>query len=752
MKKFLSMLILVNVVYAFKMPTVIKMRNGLKFDPLKGEPKLALKADWDYGYYIVQFKTPIKEEYKNAIKQLGGVIEDYVYYSGFIVRMSPEKISELKKMDFVRWVGIYHPEYKIMPDIGKPKNADWRKWWNPDGKLKLSIIGFKDCDVSKLVSSLSQLGCEILEVEDELDFMKIVVVKADETLIGEIAKIPEVWWIEEKRPIFLHNIFATWIVQSNQYNVHSIWQHGITGENVVINVIDTGADTSLCFLNNGKVTNYISLVSGGTCDCPYNAWTGDGHGSHTSTSAAGNANEDPDSSVYAKYNGVAYNAKLVIMDAQSESQCGIGAGLYIPSNLYSYLQMAYSFYNARVFSNSWGSSTNSYTSFAHQVDEFMHDYNEAIVLFSAGNDGPGSGTITAPATAKNIVSVGATRNYAQQENLAYFSSQGPTYDGRLKPEVVAPGYSVTSGKSDGNCSGYNCGTASMAGTSMSCPIVAGASALVIQYYKDIKNHTPSGALIKATLVASGKDITGNYATAPIPNNAEGWGRVLLDSVLEFEDDPETLVFWDNITFTGSGSSVEYQVNLSSVSRLRIVLAWSDYPGSYLVNDLNLMVISPSGDTFWGNYFSGGHSISGGSPDTLNPLEAVYLNSPEDGLWKIIIKGYNIPYPPQKAALLLSAYGNVVNVEEKFSRNVFVGKSIKVLMKRNGFKLVFVNPKDGFVEVKLYDISGRIIKSLQWKNLSAGYKELNFDNLKTGVYFVEIKTARGVLRGKAVVLR
>ena len=88
----------------------------------------------------------------------------------------------------------------------------------------------------------------------------------------------------------------------------------------------------------------------------------------------------------------------------------------------------------------------------------MWNNPEHIILFAAGNSGSGFYTVGTPANAKNIIGVGAASGAS---NLAGFSSRGPTPDGRIKPDLVAPGAGIVSAQS-----GSSCSTVTMSGTSM----------------------------------------------------------------------------------------------------------------------------------------------------------------------------------------------------------------------------------------------------------------------------------------------
>ena len=203
---------------------------------------------------------------------------------------------------------------------------------------------------------------------------------------------------------------------------------------------------------------------------------------------------------------------------------------------------------ARIHSNSWGANVNAYTIPTADTDEFMAQNDDMLILFAAGNSGTdGPGSVGAPATCKNCVTVGASENSnsgggRQDGNVAVFSSQGPGPGGSIKPDVVAPGFLITSANSNDPA---ECGRTEMAGTSMATPITSGNAALLRQYLLEgwypsgtkggSNPKVPSGALMKAMLINSAVTLGGTYqqnqqlgpgtapgnvqATPPDPNRA-----------------------------------------------------------------------------------------------------------------------------------------------------------------------------------------------------------------------------------------
>ncbi len=304
----------------------------------------------------------------------------------------------------------------------------------------------------------------------------------------------------------------------------------------------------------------------------------------------------------------------------------------------------------------------------------MWEHKDFLAFFANGNAGPGDGSVAFPATAKNVVSVGATENGTSAENMAVFSSHGPTADGRLKPTVTAPGVNISSADSDGIKDSNNCGTIAYSGTSMATPAVAGAAALVRQYYENgywpsgtanaADGFAPSAALVKATLINSAQNMTGAWAVAPIPSTGQGWGRINLSNTLRFVGDTKALDIADVSTGLETGASWSQTYFSSGDQAVKVTLVWTDYPGSMgadkdLVNDLDLAVTKPDGvTTYLGNVFANGASVTGSSADRLNVEEQVLIPAAQQGLYTVTVTAYNVPYGPQPFAVVISGAGGI----------------------------------------------------------------------------------------------
>lgn len=243
-------------------------------------------------------------------------------------------------------------------------------------------------------------------------------------LAAHLAEMSEVILVELETPVRLQNKAATWILQSGStdYKPFSDSKTPLQGEGEVITIIDTGLDTSSCYFSdvtrstvqnpitqpNNKVVQYISYSQSYVAPQYRADFENDGHGGH-GTHVAGSAagHDERGQATLSGYDGMAKQAKLAIYDfGYSDAKL---APIPVVDDLFS---SAYDKAGARVFSNSWGASGSyDYTTKCSDVDEWAYEHKDALVIFAAGNDGdeiayPTGGSIVAPGSAKNVLTVG----------------------------------------------------------------------------------------------------------------------------------------------------------------------------------------------------------------------------------------------------------------------------------------------------------------------------------------------------------
>jgi hypothetical protein len=140
------------------------------------------------GYYILQFKGPVLQQWKNKLVAAGVVIFDYIPQFAFLVKMGQQALTSVKAMDSVRWVGIYQPGYRIAPDL----MSELEEEENQSIDLLVSI--FKGEDISILRSRLESMGGENIEVAPGEEKIKLVI---SSNRIDAIACLSGVRYIEK---------------------------------------------------------------------------------------------------------------------------------------------------------------------------------------------------------------------------------------------------------------------------------------------------------------------------------------------------------------------------------------------------------------------------------------------------------------------------------------------------------------------------------------------------------------------------
>ncbi len=757
--------------------------GGYRWDPPSGSPQIPeeLKKS-SSSVYIILLKAPIYDFYKTEIENRGGKILHYVPQNAFAVRINEfSSLENIKNLEFVEGIFLYQPAFKISPNIGKKIKVKDKKYDNIYKNI-FFVHFFEDVEIEKARNSLINYGASIIEEIKSLKHPVFVVRYSGE--IKNLAFDDDIFWIEEKRPFFKMNDRTYWVIQNNVQNTSPVWDKGIHGENQIINIMDTGVDTASCFFGSDKIVWKESYSGFYTDACD------PGHGTHVAGTAAGY----DQSNTLNQFKGMAYNAKLTVQyTGDNQLTCWLGA-LQIPDNLYTAFSNAYN-HGARIFSNSWGGAdTTVYTTFDEHVDNFMHDFQDAICIFAAGNSGGSIDQMTGqvldsvhyrtvgpPGAAKNVLTVGATPPPPKHDISAFYSSKGPTFDNRIKPDVMAPGGDCGSSafNTDPNLyirSAHNdtisnptCDTIAypFMGTSMATPAVSGAVALVRQYFTEgwypqgVKNPAdafiPSGALLKAMIIASAEQMNGtdpdqidSREVHPIPDSSQGWGRVKLENALYFQGDQDKLYVDDNSQLS-TGVSKFYTLNASG-GKLKIVLVWTDYPatagsGSALINNLNLIVQGPGG-TYYGNRFSNGESQTGGTKDNKNPVEVFYLSNAPAGTYTVKVEGENVPQGPQKFAIVITGRFSGVDVEEKIPGSEKALKNYYLLPPifspaSNSYIIRFGIPEKEKIKLSIFDISGREVFIIKEGIMEKGFYKIHFssDKIKKGTYFIYLETKK-----------
>lgn len=280
---------------------------------------------------------------------------------------------------------------------------------------------------------------------------------------------------------------------------------GVTGKRVAVAVVDTGIDGSHVDFQ-GKIVAWKD-TSGDNTTSPNDS---NGHGSHVAGIVAGSGRGD------ARYTGVAPDAKLVgvkVFPSTSPfaNSSAIIEGIeWIVKNKDAYNIVAANLSLGSIIPCSDGKSANS-----KAVDNAASRKGVTMVI-AAGNAGPGPCTVSSPGDARLAVTVGnnidpGTASASKRGwGLAISSSRGPTADGRVKPDVIAPGTAIMA-VATGTGTGYT----AKSGTSMASPFVAGVVALMKEAGPGLKPDKVKRILME----------TATPWGPARPNQEYGWGML-----------------------------------------------------------------------------------------------------------------------------------------------------------------------------------------------------------------------------------
>lgn len=621
------------------------------------DQEVANQTEW-----IIQFKDHVTESLKADLVAKGFVIYSYIPEDALIVRATSRQMMVLASQKNVQTILAFEAFMKLSPTLGQVSSV------TSENRQTFLVSIFNESERAFIESNIRKQSKNILV---QRSVGKNFVITAERKFLMAIAAMPGVENIQAVAEIQpLHAKLGVEILpwsagdysDINGYetgtkvmNFESAWSLGLTGQNQIAAMADTGLDSGDAraihqdFAGSVK-SGYAVGMFGKTWADPM------GHGTHVAGSVLGRGTASG-----GLLKGAAYSAQIVAQGMWSP----ILNNLSVPSNLAGMFTQAYTD-GARVHTNSWGAAGNfgAYEKMASTVDQVMFDKDDLLILFAAGNSGVDmnrdgridANSVGTPGTAKNALTVGASENLLSTggiqkkvgelkpapENwpvnpinsdklsdningLAVFSSRGPTSDGRLKPDVVAPGTNILSVRSQQTGASelwgaYNQHYAYSGGTSMSTPLTAGAAVIARQYLIEKKSIAkPTAALVKAYLLHTATEMfpgqfgevgaaRGQEILTMRPNNDEGYGRVNVEEMVA----SNSFLFLDQAGAVATSEVKEYKLEVPA-GKFVANIVWTDAPGSVnsskaLVNDLDMEVTLPGGKIISANDQINNHSF------------------------------------------------------------------------------------------------------------------------------------------------
>lgn len=630
--------------------------------------------------YIVQCIGPIKQEWKDVLNQFSIITAYSMDQFGLLIQTNYSTAMILKTNRFIKAIGMFPDTCKISPMIDLTQE-----------KADLEIVTTPHFLIDSLQDSLQDPFAQYYYAETSSNG-SLAIINLSSILIPKLVKNQDIILINPKGKPLEYNAEASQVLNIND-NADQNQISGLKGAGEIVGVADTGLSSGNAATIHPAFKN-PTFADKVVATYPATGWgDANGHGTHVCGSILGTGAGDV--SPYApRYKGMAPEAKLVFQNAWTS---------YGNNPIYTILHDAYNS-GARIHSNSWSNQNNSwgqYDTDAMSIDQLMWDHMDMQVLFAAGNSrsnsqygvwppaNNGTHTLTNFCGAKNGITVGASQNKNTGyffNRMAYFSSVGPTHDGRIKPDVIAPGHQIRSTYYGWvylppwtRSNTYR----SMSGTSMATPITAGSLTLIRECFRKTYGLPSSeipASLIKASMI-NGCNTSNvyddvSYNAGPQlflsrTNYISGFGRVDVKNST-FPSD-KNWIFYNEYASNGTRglkqgelSKKYYIYSYKNDQPFKATLVWTDMPGtacSYnfvsgkgmvpddyydptpeLVNDLDITIrkYNSTSELYIGNQFDPtgfSQNLPSVSYDSVNNVEVINIQNPSLGVYEIEVSSY-----------------------------------------------------------------------------------------------------------------
>jgi serine protease AprX len=661
--------------------------NGVSWDPVEEEgagrvTAARTAAASSSNYILVQTEGPLTEQQREQLAALGASVREYVPDNTYLCEYAPADLDGIRALDFVTWAGDYHTSLKIASTL-RPRvstsRADGSETDRASARKPRAVeLVLHDGVDGQSEELRGRIAAAARHDPDDLQVSRGKVrLTVPEDRLDDLAEIDEVRAVVEAPQRQLFNAVARTIL-----NVDAVVNGtSYDGDGEIVAVADTGFDrgsrTDVHPAFKGRVVRLYALGRPNKANDP------DGHGTHVAGSVLGDGDSP---TMGGEIRGTAPGARLILQSTLDQN--GDLGG--IPIDLRDLFEPAYDD-GARVHTNSWGNSVPGlpYDPSSAEIDAMVWTHQDLVICFAAGNDGidrnrngvVDAGSIGSEAAAKNCITVGASESLRSAypgtygglwpndypvpplssdrladdpDGMVAFSSRGPTREGRIKPDVVAPGSCILSTRSrDLVVAPIRYGVSSdpqfyfSSGTSMATPLVAGCVAALREAL--IKSGTvPSAALLKALLINGAVELPGQYSPSeagPSPNNNSGFGRVDLGRSINAAVGTGDAGFEEAGPLTqGAEETFTIDIPADGTSRtLTISLVWTDPPGAALQNDLDLVVRAGGQER---------HGNAGTSTrfDRVNNVEQISWTDIPAGTATVAVQAFRITLFPQPYAL------------------------------------------------------------------------------------------------------
>lgn len=591
-----------------------------RYDPLEGAVEVpeALRARPDGRLFVVQYWTQGLEDYRDVLREHGAEVLLYLAHNSNVVALAPAQLQAVRELPFVRAVTSFHPAYKLEEELLDGIRV------GRSGTIRVNILTTRRGGHAPVIEWARAQGGTVDLVSEATCFMTASLPFG---ALPALAALDDVQWIDRwGSPEPTMNI-AREFHRAN--HVEALF--GLTGTGVRVEVLDIGCATDHPDLQGFLVHNGNSPRDHGTCTS--GIVTGDGLGNPNARGAAPDAFLVVASVFFPYSGGNRHNHTAELVNPSLPYKCVLQ-------------------------SNSWYTlpGGSSYTSVTQDLDEILFDHQRFSILTAQGNTGDRKGS--SEAWAKNGVSVGALfhNNTLSTDDDVWSggASIGPAADGRIKPDL-ASFYDYILCTDQPGAAGYNPNGdyyARFGGTSGATPIVAGHLALIYEMWHlgmfgnphpgaTPFDNAPSNMTAKALLINCASQWSFSGTSSDRRRTHQGWGYPDLERL---SDSLARIFVVDETDVLTNLQAKNYVLEvLPGTADLRATLVYRDPAGTtssslHRINDLDLTLTSPSSVVYHGNVGLNSSTVSssGGSADTINTVENVFLELPESGRWTVTV--------------------------------------------------------------------------------------------------------------------
>ena len=656
--------VLATLVCVFRTPASVgqevRWRTGAVQMPHLDRTELAatltgLASRPDARHLVVQFDRPVESRDRSRLARSGLTLLRSIGNHTFFATLSERTLdaSALSATPPLTGAQGIKRRWKLDGRILDGQVPSWALVGETDsGNAVVGLYVLFHADVALLTEAAAAVQRHGATIRDELESINGLVIELPLSKVSALADEDVVQWLEWPLPQFSEvndsnrSVTEVDLVQAAPY--------GLTGSGVTVLVYDGGTARAT---HVDFETRLFVYDSSGTSD----------HSTHVAGTigGAGIANSI--------YKGMAPGVVLLSYGFEHD-----GAGIFLynnPGDLESDYDQAINFYGADIANNSIGSNTEpngfpcniqgDYGVTAGLIDAIVSGSLGAPfrVIWANGNERQGSRcdvegygdyySVAPPAGAKNPITIGALNS--NDDSMTSFSSWGPVDDGRIRPDLSAPGCQSNGDGGVTSCSSAgNTAYTTKCGTSMAAPTVCGASALLLE---DFRNQFPGepdfrNSTLKALLAHNAEDIE-NVG----PDYKTGYGSIRIQRTVDFM---RTGNFLETQVDQDESRSILVLVGPGD-DELKVTLAWDDFPGTpnvdfALVNDLDLRVVNASSQQYYPwtlDPDNPGATAVRVRPDHVNNLEQVVVDNPTPGIWQVRVQGFDIPQGPQTFSLCAS---------------------------------------------------------------------------------------------------